>query len=668
MTDTKDRRTGTGWARKAISHTAFPILALITLNLLIGALVFTHYGESWDENSILIYARNTLAAYRTVFTGDQMRPALYGPFNLRFYGPFFFALDHAFAAGMQALAPSIDVLHFWHLGYFLTFQIALASLYFLCLRWVSKGAALGATLLFNTQPLLWGHAFINPKDIPFLAFFLASVTTGLWMVDKYETQVQTPHTVAHAPKPLRECWAATPTEARRGLGLVGALAALLAFGIGSAPLTAWAESWARGVQAAGESGWSFVLLNQLAPNLDRIPLDTYLAKFALQAPRIKAAGALFLVVGVLLLVMALVPGLANSVRARLRLFLGRYTHPAVLPAGVLLGLAGALRVIAPAAGVLVAVYLLVRVGRRALPMLFLYFSLAALVTYASWPFLWGAPLAGLGETLKTMADFPKDVGIRFNGLDYRSIDLPASYFPVLVGIQLTEPALLLSIAGGGLVAWQWRRGRLKNPRLLASMAAWFLLPLCFFMLYRPTMYGNFRQFFFLLPPLFLFSALALEAVANRLRPVLYASALFLLLLPGLVRIVQLHPYEYVHYSELVGGVGGAARRFELDPWATSYREAIEYLNTIALENATVYLYGPNHMMRRFGRPDLVAVYEIASQQTDLSVYQYAILSSRRDTDLREFPDGEVIYRIERDGATLAVIKQLTPAHSLDLAP
>jgi hypothetical protein len=45
-------------------------------------------------------------------------------------------------------------------------------------------AALSTSALFAWQPMLWGHAFINPKDPPFLTFFLASICLGFEMVDK----------------------------------------------------------------------------------------------------------------------------------------------------------------------------------------------------------------------------------------------------------------------------------------------------------------------------------------------------------------------------------------------------------------------------------------------------------------------------------------------------
>ena len=44
-------------------------------------------------------------------------------------------------------------------------------------------AALATVLIFSTQPLLFGHAFINPKDIPFMSIFLIVILTGMIMVE-----------------------------------------------------------------------------------------------------------------------------------------------------------------------------------------------------------------------------------------------------------------------------------------------------------------------------------------------------------------------------------------------------------------------------------------------------------------------------------------------------
>ena len=66
----------------------------------------------------------------------------------------------------------------------------------------------------------------------------------------------------------------------------------------------------------------------------------------------------------------------------------------------------------------------------------------------------------------------------------------------------------------------------------------------------------------------------LPAAAARGRGVVTGAAigLTLLFVPQLVTMVRMHPYQYVAYNVLAGGLPGAAGRFELDYWDTSLRD------------------------------------------------------------------------------------------------
>ncbi len=70
---------------------------------------------------------------------------------------------------------------------FFTFVAGIYAFYVLARRWMSVWASFAATLLFAAQPVFWGHAFISPKDIPFLSAFLISLVLGLRMADLQPT-------------------------------------------------------------------------------------------------------------------------------------------------------------------------------------------------------------------------------------------------------------------------------------------------------------------------------------------------------------------------------------------------------------------------------------------------------------------------------------------------
>ncbi len=94
-----------------------------------------------------------------------------------------------------------------------------------------------------------------------------------------------------------------------------------------------------------------------------------------------------------------------------------------------------------------------------------------------------------------------------------------------------------------------------------------------------SVYNNFRHVLFILPPLFVVAGMGLQGVFRiPLQRHLKIALAILVVLPGLVGIVRLHPYEYIYYNALVGGVDGAAGRYELDYWCTSLREAMTYID------------------------------------------------------------------------------------------
>ncbi len=157
----------------------YPIVIVLVLSLLIGILTLTHYGESWDDLSLQKYAAKSLDAYRT---WNQQGVVEITEEDLGNYGPSYVM---AVALGTRLLNAVIPLSppDLRHLFYFITYLVGVWAFYALGTRWLTRNAALGATLLFMTQPILWGHAFINPKDTPFLAFFLLSVFFGFKMAD-----------------------------------------------------------------------------------------------------------------------------------------------------------------------------------------------------------------------------------------------------------------------------------------------------------------------------------------------------------------------------------------------------------------------------------------------------------------------------------------------------
>jgi len=170
-----------------------PILLLLIVNIVVGFFIFRDYGYAWDEPLFYDYADALGYAYSPAawLSGNIDLNNSYGSSgdDHKTRGPAYLLLAREPVYLLEALG--LDKASAWHLINFLFFQLGIYFLYRLALRWMKSSAALAASALFSWQPLLWGHAFINPKDSPFLVFFLASVCFGFEMVDRLSDEANT---------------------------------------------------------------------------------------------------------------------------------------------------------------------------------------------------------------------------------------------------------------------------------------------------------------------------------------------------------------------------------------------------------------------------------------------------------------------------------------------
>ena len=319
----------------------------------------------------------------------------------------------------------------------------------------------------------------------------------------------------------------------------------------------------------------------------------------------------------------------------------------ILPA-ILLGFTTSLRILGPYAGLIVVFYALRTKGRQAIPALAIYAVIAIVAMYLTWPYLWSDPVGHLFGSLKTMSAYPWRGQVLYNGIEYASTALPYSYLPVLFGIQLTEPVWVLSIVGlvVSVIGWKEKRG------LIELVILWFIIPLLGFIILRSALYDNFRQIIFILPPVFWLVGVTFEKIKNTKWQIALVT---LCLIPGIVGIVRLHPYEYIYYNSFIGGMDGAQGRFELDYWGTSYREAAEYVNRSAPANAIIWVEGPSHLFELYAREDLKIYSDHEAERADH--YDYVVATTRYNLDQTSYPDAKIIYKITRGDAILTVIKQ-----------
>ena len=656
------------------------------VNLGIGVLTVHEYGMSIDEPNNYRYADETLKAYPSFF-GLLYEPKYDSSFDG--HGPAFVTITAILIRIIQDIFPNIFTPDLWHFSYFITFQLTGLCLYWLTKRWFNNWTAWGILILFSTQPLLLGHAFINPKDIPFMFFLTLSVVTGFRLVDSMNTQesfvslenpIQNLTTKFHETEPGR----------RRKFLIYFALslATVMIIVLLSQQINSLTERIVIFFYSASPEMWAGHIFGALATHSPTVSAADYVNKAVKLLHRaeiiVLIAGLVFFLAyfGLLISNTTLstfiektwkqrhkfresVTGFARSILSSLKFgvlktwfaeILRALRNPHIILAGLALGLATAVRAIGPVAGVIIFLYLFVRVRSRAWTTAIAYFLIAGIVTYLTWPRLWGAPIPRYLEGLGILSNFSNYPGqVLFNGRLYGVSELPRSYLPTLINIQFTEPYLLSIYIGLGVLVWRILHGRLRTD-LLLYICLGFAFPLFGLILLNSPLYHNFRQTLFLIPAMFILAAFALELVFSKM-PMAWTRVLLigLVALPGVYASVRLYPYEYIYYNSLVGGPAGARNRYELDYWRISLREAAIELNELAPQEATIIVTRSAGLFARYARPDLVIDKVINSILGLDSGYDY-IVQLARGKSWDRYPELQDVVIIERDGAVLATAK------------
>lgn len=456
-------------------------IVLITVSLFVIAHI-KDFGGGWDEPPVYDYAAILPDVYLKAAQGN-----IFNDFHwfgdLKHYGPAYFLLGEIASRWLRVFT-FLDVYDTWHIVNYLVFVMAAVCLYRLCQKFTDKWPAMLASLMYFSQPLLLGHAIMNPKDGAFAAFFLLAVTLGMDMIDAAREQEATQKAFLVKISALASHW--------YGRILIFLMAFIAIDRIGGNFITfpvlssalKWAVSW--------PPASSFLTAHYFSGGKGYIAArhSIYVSKIIANVNFIST---------ILVLVMAAI--LVYFFLRNATLF-----QRSVLWAGIALGLSTSIRILGPAAGALV---LLVWILREAPRKVFLpalaYFGVAALTSFFFWPYLWQDTLTRVIETFQFMS-LPWKGLVLLSGKWYPSDALPWYYLPKLIPIQITLPALLLFLVGCGLAA----KSILKFDRSRAEIilpVVWFFFPLTAWMILRPTTFDNYRHFLFIMPPVFILAAM-----------------------------------------------------------------------------------------------------------------------------------------------------------------
>lgn len=184
----------------------------------------------------------------------------------------------------------------------------------------------------------------------------------------------------------------------------------------------------------------------------------------------------------------------------------------------------------------------------------------SLMVYALLPYLWADPAPRIVEYWTTLSQHPQDLTELFRGEEISTQDTPADYIPTWFAITTPPFALLLGWVG---VVELLHRGATLRARALYDarlrfglILVWaFALPVLAIALLSPSVYGGWRQMFFLWAPFSLLAALGMQWLIRSLPQAHFRASVYGAVGAGLattlIVMALLHPFQNYHFNFFV---------------------------------------------------------------------------------------------------------------------
>ena len=229
-----------------------------------------------------------------------------------------------------------------------------------------------------------------------------------------------------------------------------------------------------------------------------------------------------------------------------------------------------------------------RERRHVLATVAAFLAVAAALAYATWPQMWTDPMAGLVAALRWMLKTFRVYALFEGGVVWMG-DVPRWYVPKWFAMTTPLTTLLLGLAGTVAALSRLRKRpaeALRNTPVrfecLCLLATWGAV--AFLVATEANVYHAWRPVYFLFAPFAVLAAFGTRAMLAmlRVRTVRAAAGVGAVAATAstAVAMAETHPYQNVYFNALVDRETPEhlGRRYDMDYWATSYREGIERLS------------------------------------------------------------------------------------------
>jgi hypothetical protein len=207
---------------------------------------------------------------------------------------------------------------------------------------------------------------------------------------------------------------------------------------------------------------------------------------------------------------------------------------------------------------------------------------SCIFVYAFWPVLWRDPVHHFIKSITEMSHYHWESYLTFIGGRFDANYIPRMYIPVWMLITIPILFLILFITGAIILKYRFfRKQKITSYDWLNSQI--FIIPLLAVIILDSVVYDGWRHMYFIYPSFIFIAMKGYEWIEDcfstrKNGKLIVTGGTYLYCGYLLFTTIWLHPYENLYFNSFAGNsINTIRKRFEIDYWGLSYKEALDHI-------------------------------------------------------------------------------------------
>lgn len=224
------------------------------------------------------------------------------------------------------------------------------------------------------------------------------------------------------------------------------------------------------------------------------------------------------------------------------------------------------------------------------------------------------------------------------------------WYYLFTWIFITTPVYLIVLFG----LFPFLFNKLFKNKLFAISLISLIVNTGLYLVMHPVIYNGIRHFLYIIPMIVILASVVLFYLLGSIKKTYRLAIGFLIALNIFIvgyNLYKLHPYEYIYFNELIGGIRGASGKYELDYWGASYKEATEWIvnNTDLTQKDFIYACNVDYAVDYYSGKKFFMTYGYPEYAN------YTICDS--ENERKRNYTGKILYQVKRDGVVLNTVRE-----------